>query len=275
MSLEPTPTNPAETYQSYFVPAKFGPCAQILLGQAKPQLGEHVLDVACGTGVVARMAAPLVGPTGRVVGLDVNAAMLSVARHQSTGIQPPIEFREDNSLAMTLPDASFDLVVCQQGLQFFPDQAAAVREMRRVLKPDGRAVVACWCGLESAPAVSTLLHAQAKYLNMPIALFAKPHSMVDADMLRTLFSGAGFQHVEVTAHKVQTRFSQPERFVQLHIESTAAAVPIMQQMDVTTRVQMAEEVAHELRDEMRQYVEGEYLVSPMSTWIVVAKVAAR
>jgi SAM-dependent methyltransferase len=123
MSLKSKPTNPADTYESYFVPAKFGPCAQILLGQAKPQPGEHVLDVACGTGVVARMVAPWVGPTGRVVGLDINAAMLATARSQSTEIQPPIEFREGSALAMTLPDASFDLVVCQQGLQFFPDQS--------------------------------------------------------------------------------------------------------------------------------------------------------
>jgi ubiquinone/menaquinone biosynthesis C-methylase UbiE len=271
MSAQTMPINPAETYQSYFVPAKFAPCAQILLGQAKPQPGEQVLDVACGTGVVARMAAPLVGPTGRVVGLDVNAAMLSVARHQSTGIQPPIEWREESALAMTLPDASFDLVLCQQGLQFFPDQPVGAREMRRVLKPDGRAVAACWRGLDSAPVVNTLLHAQARHLNIPIAPLAKPHSMVDANMLRALFADAGFQQVEVTAHNVPTRFPQPERFVQLHIESTAAAVPVMQQMDAATRAKMAEDVARELHDELSQYVEGEYLVSPMSTWIVVAR----
>jgi hypothetical protein len=94
---------------------------------------------------------------------------------------------------------------------------------------------------------------------------------VDGSTLQALFAGAGFQQVEVTAHEMQARFPQPERFVQLHIESTAAAVPIMQQMDAATRAQMAEDVARELRDELNQYVEGEYLVSAMSTWIVVAR----
>jgi ubiquinone/menaquinone biosynthesis C-methylase UbiE len=199
--------------------------------------------------------------------------MLATAHSQSANTHSAIEWREESALAMTLPGASFDLVLCQQGLQFLPDQPAGVREMRRVLKPGGRAVVACWRGLDSAPVVSTLLHAQARYLNMPIALLSRPHAMVDANLLRALFDEAGFQQVEVTAHSVPTRFPQPERFVQLHIESTAAAVPIMQQMNATTRAQMAEEVANELRDELRQYVEGDYLVSPMSTWIAVAKVS--
>src|SRR5262249_48391535 len=108
---------PVETYQAYFVPAMVTPWAGMLLDRVRPQPGHHVLDVACGTGVVARMAAPIVGSGGRVVGLDVSPAMLAVARTVPAGNHAPIEWLEEDAATMSLTDASFDLVLCQQGLQ--------------------------------------------------------------------------------------------------------------------------------------------------------------
>jgi ubiquinone/menaquinone biosynthesis C-methylase UbiE len=180
--------NPAETYQAYFVPAMFTPWAKMLLDHATPQPGEHVLDVACGTGVVSRMIAPTAGANGRVVGLDVNPAMLAVARNQPAPDGAPIQWREESALAMSLPDASFDLVLCQQGLQFFPNHAAGVREMRRMLKPGGRAAVACWQSLDHNPAFKAMIQAEARYLNEPIAPLSVPFSLGDADVLRALFT---------------------------------------------------------------------------------------
>src|SRR3546814_10148611 len=99
--------------------------------------GERVLDVACGTGVVTRLASEQVGATGAVAGLDVNPGMLAVAR-AATPEGMSIEWHEANAEAMPLPDASFDVVLCQLGLQFMPDRQAALREMRRVLVDGGR-----------------------------------------------------------------------------------------------------------------------------------------
>jgi SAM-dependent methyltransferase len=133
----------AETYERHMVPAIFGPWAEDLLALAMPAPGERVLDVACGTGVVARLVAQRVAPTGTVVGLDLNPGMLAVARTLPLP-QGEIQWREGNVSAMPFPDASFDLALCQQGLQFFPDRPAALREVRRVLEPRGRLALSVW-----------------------------------------------------------------------------------------------------------------------------------
>src|SRR5260370_13852749 len=110
-----------EIYERYMVPSLFGPWAADLVKLAAPIRGERVLDVACGTGIVARLAAQRVGPMGKVVGLDLNPSMLTVARSASAGTEN-IEWREGNATAMPLSQQTFDLVLCQQGLQFLPDR---------------------------------------------------------------------------------------------------------------------------------------------------------
>jgi SAM-dependent methyltransferase len=117
----------AEIYKRHMVPAIFGPWAEDLVACAAPQPGERVLDVACGTGVVARLVAQRVGPAGQVVGLDLNPGMLTVARALPPSQGAMIAWREGNASAIPLADAAFDLVLCQQGLQFFPDRPAALR----------------------------------------------------------------------------------------------------------------------------------------------------
>ena len=123
----------AELYERY--PARYilGPWAPLLVDAACLAAGERVLDVACGTGVVARAASKRVGPAGRVVGVDLNPGMISVARSLPATGDAPIEWLERSALDLRLENASFDAVLCQQGLQFFPDKAVALREMRRVL----------------------------------------------------------------------------------------------------------------------------------------------
>jgi ubiquinone/menaquinone biosynthesis C-methylase UbiE len=101
---------------------------------------EHVLDVACGTGIVARLAWPQVAPSGRVVGLEVNAAMLDVARRVGEREHTPIEWQEGDATSLPIADGTFDIVLCQHGLQYFSERHTALTEMHRVLRPprDGR-----------------------------------------------------------------------------------------------------------------------------------------
>jgi ubiquinone/menaquinone biosynthesis C-methylase UbiE len=110
--------NAAEIYEEYLVPAIFEPWARNLLDRAAPRPGERVLDVACGSGIVARLAAEQVGAAGTVVGVDINPGMIAVARKNAGAAG--VEWKEGNATALPLPDGSFDLVTCQQGLQFFP-----------------------------------------------------------------------------------------------------------------------------------------------------------
>src|SRR5215211_7950220 len=118
--------NAAEQYQGLLVPAIFGPWAARLVELAEIRDGERILDVACGTGAVTRLAAVRTGTTGRVVGLDINPGMLSVARAQPDVEGAPIEWIEASALEMPLPDGSFDVVLCQHGLQQIPDRARRV-----------------------------------------------------------------------------------------------------------------------------------------------------
>ena len=145
---EALPRNPAETYENYFVPAMFFPWATILLRHSAPRSGERVLDVACGTGVVSRLAAPLVGASGQVVALDFNASMLVVARTLPVTSGAAITWQEGNAMSLPFPTNAFNLVLCQHGLQFFPDRLLALREMRRVLVSGGRALVIVLQSLE-------------------------------------------------------------------------------------------------------------------------------
>lgn len=123
----------------------------MLLEYAAPQPGERALDLACGTGSVARHVAPLVGAEGKVVALDINPEMLAVGRALPAPEGATIEWQEGNAIALALPDGSFDLVLCQQGLQFFSDRAASLREMRRVLTDGERVVLSVWQALQRHP----------------------------------------------------------------------------------------------------------------------------
>src|SRR5207248_3148605 len=133
---------PAEVYERYNVPRFFLPWAHELVDRLDPRPGERILDVACGTGAATRLLAERVGPTGQVVGLDVNAGMLAAARAAVTN--PVVEWHEANAQALPFADGAFDAILCQLGLQFFPDRPLALREMRRVLAPGGRLALACW-----------------------------------------------------------------------------------------------------------------------------------
>src|SRR3712207_3990859 len=137
----------AELYERHLVPAITSLWAADLVERAAPQPGERVLDVACGTGIVARRAAERMG-SGRVVGLDINPGMLAVARALPPGSGPAIEWHEGSVLDMPFPEGSFDVCLCQLGLQFFPDRAAALREMRRVLRTGGRLTLSVFSALE-------------------------------------------------------------------------------------------------------------------------------
>ena len=141
----------AETYERALVPAVFAAWAPLVVELADPRPGERVLDVACGTGVVTRLVAQRAGRTGSVVGLDLNPGMLAVAASSTANEPPtsaPITWQEASATKMPLPDAAFDIVYCQLGLQFFPDRPAALREMYRVLVPGGRLGLMVWRGIE-------------------------------------------------------------------------------------------------------------------------------
>jgi ubiquinone/menaquinone biosynthesis C-methylase UbiE len=136
-----------EVYERELVPAVFGPWAPVLLDLAELKPGERVVDIACGTGIVARIAATKVGPTGVVVGVDLNPGMLAVARSVETSDgATSVQWQEASADRLPFSDASFDVACCQLGLQFFADRPAALREMHRLGLQRGGS--RSWCGAE-------------------------------------------------------------------------------------------------------------------------------
>lgn len=133
MQMIQSTTSPSEIYQRFMVPAIFAQWSAAILELAAPQAGERALDLACGTGVVARMAALMVQPGGEVVGVDLNGAQIATAR----AIDPSTDWREGDAGSLPFTDQEFGLVVCQQGFQFFPDRDKAKRGVFRRL-PFGR-----------------------------------------------------------------------------------------------------------------------------------------
>ena len=268
MSEQPS-TNPAEVYEEFLVPGIHARWTPVFLDYAKPQAGERVLDVACGTGIVARRVAPLVGTDGAVVGVDVNPDMLTVARSLPEPAGAPIDWREGNA-SVSLPDGEFDLVTCQQGLQFFPNRAAALREMQRVLASDGRAVVSVFRGLDHHPLYEALIEAEARYLGTSVEAVATPFSLGRADELRTLFDEAGFQQVEIASESHPVQFPSPERFVTLTLLAAASIIPETE-MDAEARAEMVQTISRDVDATLQEYVAGDTISFPMHAHIVVAQ----
>src|SRR5690242_16541287 len=146
----------AELYERHLVPAVTLPWALDLIDRVGVGPGARVLDLACGTGVVARTAASRVQSAGRVAALDINAGMLRVARSLAPASGQPIEWYEGSALALPFDDGEFQIVLCQLGLQFFPDQRRAVQEILRVLAPRGRVGASVYTAIERNLAANAL-----------------------------------------------------------------------------------------------------------------------
>jgi SAM-dependent methyltransferase len=242
--------NAAETYERALVPAVFSAWAPLVLALADPRPGERVLDVACGTGVLTRLAAQRVGRTGNVVGLDLNPGMLTVATSSAANELPtsaPITWQEASATKMPFPDAAFDVVYCQLGLQFFPDRPAALREMYRVMVQGGRLGLMVWRGIEHSPGFGALAAALARHVSSEAAgIMRLPFALADADELRTLITSAGFRDIRIRPVPGEVRFPSVARFVEDYVAGSPLAGHVAKVSD-EARAAVVTEVTDALR----------------------------
>jgi SAM-dependent methyltransferase len=210
------PIAAAEAYESAFVPAFFSQWAPLLCTAAGIARGDRVLDVACGTGIVARTAAGTVGPA-HVVGIDVNAAMLTVARR----VRPDIDWRQGDAAALPTPDASFDRVLCQMALMFFPDRGRALREMSRVATDDGTVALLVPSGLDAQPAYGPFVDMASRLAGEEArSLLSTYFSCGDLDALAGLLDRSDLAVTATETHLGVARFPNVEALVATEVEST-------------------------------------------------------
>jgi SAM-dependent methyltransferase len=262
--------DPAEVYERYLSRTIAEPFARALIRRAAPGRGQRILDVACGTGAVARQAAPLVGVEGKVVGIDISAAMLRVARSLPVPQGAPIEWLEGDATALELANKTFDLVLCQQGLQFFSDRRRALLEMRRVLEMGGRLVFSVWRGLGHHPVYEALFLAVARRFDLQLSDLDVSFSLGRAEDLRTLVARAGFQRQRIEECSIDVRLPFPMQFVRFTVVGAATSVPTFARLDEPARTELIDAVTRELAPRVDRHTRGDSLEIRMSTHIVIA-----
>ncbi len=252
-------TDAAVVYEQDFVPSLFGQWAPRLADAADVGPGDRFLDVGCGTGVVAREAALRVGPSGRVVGLDLNESMLAVAKR----MRPEIEWRQGDVIQLPFEDESFDAVVSQFMLMFIADRVAAIKEMWRVLAPGGRLAVAAWMAFERSLGDVALAEIARRLIGDDAAeSFKAPYVLGDEDKLLGLFRSAGITEAQVETREGSFFFSSIDEMVRVWVKGWVLA-----DMDDETYGALLKEA----RNDLKRFCNGDGEIRlPMDAHIVTA-----
>lgn len=264
---EQTAPNPAAFYESYQVRYLFVPWSLDLIDRARPQPGERVLDLACGTGAVAREVVQRISPGGSVVGVDISPDMLRVANEIVGTRDGVVQWQQASADSLPLPDASVDVALCQQGVQFFPDKPAALRELRRVLKPGGRVALSVWRTIEHFP----VMQAMSTAANGKLAVIKVSFTLGEDGALQRLLEDAGFQSVHVESVQKDIVFPSADEFVANTVRGAAAAIPELRAMTDDERAQLAAAVQAEVAPALRSYTSGGELRFPTAAHVATAR----
>ena len=255
------PIEAAEAYEAAFVPAFFAQWAPRLLDIAGVAPGQSVLDVACGTGIVARTALERLGSGADVVGVDLNEAMLTVARR----VRPDLDWRQGDVADLPFPDSSFDTVLCQMALMFFPDRAVALTEMSRVAVPGGTVAVAVPAALDQQEAFRPFVETAVRHLG-PAArsLLSSYFVCGDLDELRALVEAAGLRVVAARTVVGRQRYGSVDAALRTELDSTPLGARIGK--DVYARL------LDETREVLRPYTQPDGgLETPFATHLLAAR----
>ena len=256
----------ANAYEALFVPALFGQWTTRVADAVQIKVGQRVLDVACGTGTLAREIASRTGSAGHVVGADSAPGMLAVAR----GVAPSIEWRECAAEALPFADKSFDAVASQFGLMFFTDRHQAIREMLRVLIPNGRLVVAVWDSLDNNPAYAAEVALLERVGGQRAADAVRaPFVLGDRRHLARLFEDAGAESVEVTTHLGMAKFPSIRVMVEADLRGW---LPVM---GVVLTEEEISRILHDAEPALSPYATADgRMAFPLSAHVVTANRAS-
>lgn len=255
-----------ELYERFLVAPLFTPFALELVRRAGIAQNDRLLDVACGTGIVARLAHEAAGECRQIVGVDASPNMLAIART----VAPTIDWREGNAAQLPVnSDERFDVVTCHQGLQFFTDKPAAARAMRRVLAPGGRLAVGTWLPVEDIPLVRDLQSVAEQHLGTVVD---QRHSFGDADAIRELLTDAGFVAIQIETVTRTIRMSDGATvFPRLNSMAIVGMSAAGKTMTEEQRAQVISDLTNDSVEILQPYLEGSELVFDLSSTIAIAR----
>ena len=259
----------AELYQRYLVPGITAKWAKDLVDRARLRGGEDVIDVACGTGVVARLAASKVTP-GRVTGLDLNAGMLAVARGVlNEGAS--VDWLEGSALDLPFPSGRVDALLCQLGLQFFPDQPRALREMRRVVRERGRIALSVYSAIDRTPGANAFVSALDEVLGPEASRIKRgEHSFASAAQLERLLDDAGFGTVDVQTVVQTISFPSVRDYVRFQLLATPMTVLLKDRVEPERQAIISSVASRTAILSTPTMLEGGKFTFPQEAYVAVA-----
>jgi ubiquinone/menaquinone biosynthesis C-methylase UbiE len=254
-----------QMYEQSLVGPLFRPFAEVAVETMELSPGDRVLDVACGTGIVARVAKERLGDAGQIVGIDVSPGMLAVARDAA----PAIDWREGKADALPIRDGEqFDVVFCQQGLQFFPDKPAAAAQMRRALAQGGRLAVSTWCSDGEIPFFRELRQVAERHLG---AIADQRYSYGDAAALEALIRDAGFREVQSRRLARTVRFEDGDSFLTMNAMAFVGMSAAGKTMSDDQRRAVVVVIARDSEPVLQSYSDASGLAFELTTNFAVAR----
>ena len=254
-----------ERYEQALVGPLFQPWVEPLLGDVQLSAGDRVLDIACGTGIVARLAKKHLGPSATVVGVDANSEMLAVARR----VASEVDWRQGDAVALPLRDGErFDVVLCQQGFQFFSDHAAAALQMHRALMDGGRVGISTWRSDEEFPVLRQLRRVAEQHVG-PIR--DRRHSLGDPRPVEAALREAGFHDVRSKRSVRTIRFSDGSTFVRLNAMALVNMGASSAALDDEERRRLVDAITRDSGDLVRLHTDQAGFAYEIGTNVTVAQ----
>ena len=259
--------NAAAIYEEQKVPAIFKPLALATLNVLFVKDDDHVIDVACGTGIVGRQIVRKLGPTGRVVGVDLNEGMIEIARKLTKEDAPKCEWHAADVTSMPFDANSFTLAVCQQGLQFFPDEERALREIHRVLQTDGRIAVTVWAG--ASDFFKSLADALSRHVGEDVAQKSlAPFQYNGMATLADRLSDIGYKQIDVTTLSVDRKLHDPTGEIPKEILGNSVGSAVSEKGQA-----VMQQIVTDVIQDLSASIDGGTLIAPQQANLITATVS--
>lgn len=255
----------AAAFERDLVPRFSDPWAADLVERLAAEPGEQVLDLGCGTGAVARHASPRVGPDGAVIAVDVSPAMVAAAR-QATAHLDNVTVKEASAVDLPFPDATFDVVACQQTLQFVPNRQAAIAEIARVTNSGGRIGISTCRSLEHQPGYRAIRDVLTRHAGLPAGeVIASPYGLGDPEPLRSLLTDARLRDIHLNIAVWSIRFDSAQHALRAETSGSPLG-DLVDELDLDVR----EQLVAELIEALRPHTDDDGVVFPFETLVVTA-----